>query len=43
MNKDHPKVKFGKTGIMLLILEHQIQQAGGISENILKSFYRTEG
>ena len=30
MDKDHPEVKFGKTGVLLLILEHQTQQIGGI-------------
>ena len=34
MDKDHPEIKYGKTGILLLILERQTQQIGGILESI---------
>ena len=30
MNKDHPEVKFGKTGILIINLGTPIQQIGGI-------------
>ena len=33
MKNNHPKVNFGKTGILLINLEHQTQQAGGTLEN----------
>ena len=31
---NHPKVKFGKTGVCWLSLAHQTQRIGGILENI---------
>ena len=34
MIKDHPKVNFGKTGILLINLGTPDQQVGGILENI---------
>ena len=34
MKNDHPEVKFGKTGVLLINLGTQILQVGGISENI---------
>ena len=34
MKKDHPEVKFGKTGILLINLGTPDQPTGGILENI---------
>ena len=34
MLKDHPEVKFGKIGVLLINLGTQTQQAGGILGNI---------
>ena len=30
MNIEHPKIKFGKTGVLIINLVHQILQVGGI-------------
>ena len=30
MNKDHPEVKFGKTGVLIINLGTPTQQTGGI-------------
>ena len=38
MKEDHPKINFGKTGVLLINLEPQTLQIGGIYENILKEF-----
>ena len=34
MQKDHPEVKFGKTGVLLINLGTPTQQVGGTYENI---------
>ena len=34
MNKDHPEIKFGKNGILLINLAPPTPQVGGTSENI---------
>ena len=34
MDKDHPQVKFGKTGILIINLGTPTQQVGGTLENI---------
>ena len=35
MDKNHPEVNFGKSGVLIINLAlHQTQQIGGISESI---------
>ena len=34
MKNDHPEVKFGKTGVLLINLGHPTQQVGGTLESI---------
>ena len=42
MDHNHPDVKFGKTGILLVNLGTQILQVGGISENTYENFFQIE-